>query len=336
MRIWGWASDHGGCGQYRLGLPMWALNASGHEASAFSRLNTDLPDDLDVLVGQRICAPSSTRFWLDLAADPGRRTTLVYEIDDDLWNIHGTNTAALALRRPEVLANVEACLAAADAVTVTNEHLAAIVAKYNPNVHVLPNCVDATWLTHERPRAERVTVGWAGGSSHANDFASVRSELRAFLRRNPEVDAHFIGANHGPTVGRPDARHSGWKANLVEYLYTIDFDLGIAPLAAHVFNRSKSDLKVLEYATLGIPVVASDYGPYSSSVQHGVTGLLVKYPHEWGKYLRLLVNDDAMRAQMGENARRWAATRTIQANVWRWEAAYTNAVLGRRTAAASV
>jgi hypothetical protein len=29
-----------------------------------------------------------------------------------------------------------------------------------------------------------------------------------------------------------------------------------------------------------------------------------------------------MRTELGANARRWAATRTIQANVWRWETAY--------------
>jgi hypothetical protein len=33
-----------------------------------------------------------------------------------------------------------------------------------------------------------------------------------------------------------------------------------------------------------------------------------------------------MRTEMGENARRWAATRTIQGNVWRWETVYRTAI----------
>lgn len=329
MKIFGWAVDHSGCGQYRIGMPMWALGRLGHDTRAFSVLNMDLPEDLDVLVGQRVCAPGHADFWLDLAHRPGRAMAMVHELDDDLWSIHSSNPAAAALRTPEMLARLEASLAAADGVTVTNEHLAEIVSKFNPIVHVLPNCVDQSLLEHERPRTERITVGWAGGSSHANDFASVRDDLRSFFRRNPDVDLHFMGPNFGPALGRPDARHTTWNPNIGHYQKLIDFDIGIAPLDYHRFNKSKSDLRFLEYAALGIPVVASDFGPYAESIEHGVTGLLVKHPHEWGKYLRMLVADEDMRAEIGSNARRWAATRTIQANAWRWDHAYHSVYAGR-------
>jgi glycosyltransferase involved in cell wall biosynthesis len=322
MKIFGWACDTNGCGQYRIGLPMWGLSAAGHDARAFLDLNVDLPGDLDVLVAQRLSSPEDTDLWLALAERGDRTYRMVFEIDDDLWNLHPTNVSATSWFTSEALARMDACIAAADAVTATTEQLAERVRSRNPNVHVIPNCIDAALLTRQRRRAERVTVGWAGGSSHGVDFGAVQSELKSFLRRNPEVDTHFIGANFGDLVGRPETRHTGWTQNLVEYLSNIDFDIGIAPLAYHVFNKSKSDLKVLEYAAVGIPVVATDFGPYSDSVQHGVTGFLVKRPHEWARYLRDLVNDEAMRAEMGDNARRWAATRTIQANIWRWEAAY--------------
>jgi hypothetical protein len=36
----------------------------------------------------------------------------------------------------------------------------------------------------------------------------------------------------------------------------------LAPLAAETFNEAKSDLKLLEYAALGLPAVASPVGPY--------------------------------------------------------------------------
>jgi glycosyltransferase involved in cell wall biosynthesis len=326
VKIFGWAINHSGCGQYRIGLPMWALGQVGHDATAFSVLNTAIPADLDVLVGQQVFGPERSAVWQELAAHSGSRPTLVYENDDDLWNIHGTNTGARAFREPEVIASIEANIALADAVTVTTPHLAEVVSKFNDNVHVLPNCIDATLLERVRPRSDRVTIGWAGGSSHMNDFAFAGKELRSFLRRNPEVDLHVIGTDFRRELGRPDARHSNWSENLVEYLNKLDFDIGVAPLAYHAFNKSKSDLKILEYAALGIPVVATDYGPYTESVQHGVTGFLVKHPHEWAQYLRELVNDEAMRYEMGANAKRWAATRTIQGNVWRWENAYGTAM----------
>ncbi len=326
MRIFGWAVNHSGCGHYRIGLPMWALGRAGHDATPFSVLNTELPEDLDVLVGQVVCGPDRSAIWRGVAAREGTRPALVFELDDDIWNLHPSNHGAAALRDPEVREAIETNLSVADAVTVTTAHLAGIVRAFNHNVHVIPNCVDEALLRHQRPANDRLTIGWAGGSSHNNDFAFVRKELRTFLHRNPDVDVHVIGTDYRKEIGRPDARHTDWSENLVEYLENIDFDIGIAPLAYHAFNKSKSDLKVLEYAALGIPVVATDYGPYSDSVQHGVTGFLVKHPHEWARYLRELVNDEAMRLEMGANARRWAATRTIQGNIWRWEAVYRSVV----------
>ncbi len=327
LKIFGWAADHAGCGNYRLGLPMWALSRLGHDAIAFTDLNVEIPDDLDILVGQSIAKPERAERWLALAATPGRSFGMVYEIDDDIWSVHPRNPAH-AWYDADAQRTVAECIAAADAVTVTTEHLAGVVSRYNPNVAVLPNCFDAAILDHQRPRAERLTVGWAGGASHADDFASVAKELTSFFRRTPEVDAHFIGVNYGPLVGRPLARHTGWVTNLVDYVKGLDLDIGIAPLAYNEFNRSKSDLKFLEYASVGIPVVASDFGPYGDSVVHGVTGMLVRHPHEMVKHLRALVNDADLRAEIGANARSWAATRTIQANVWRWDEAYSS-LLGR-------
>jgi hypothetical protein len=228
--------------------------------------------------------------------------------------------------------SLEDSIRRADAVTVTTAALGEQVSRFNGNVHVLANCIDAALLQTDRRRNERLTIGWAGGSSHANDFAFAGKELRTFFRRNLEVELHIVGADFRAQLGRPRDRLSVWSENLVEYLAKLDFDIGIAPLAYHAFNKSKSDIKVLEYAALGIPVVATDYGPYSDSVQHGVTGYLVKRPHEWERYLRDLVNDEAMRLEMGTNARRWAATRTIQGNIWRWEEAYRSAIGAARTA----
>jgi glycosyltransferase involved in cell wall biosynthesis len=327
LKVFGWTSDPGGCGLYRIAMPMYGLaEYGGHDAIAFDDLNVDLPPDLDVLVGQLISDPIKSEAWQALARMPGRWFAMVYEIDDDLWNIRPSNPGyGWASERREMFADN---IRASDAVTVTTPRLAEVVRRYNPNVYVLPNCCDAAFLAHERPRSQRVTVGWAGGGSHAEDFASVSKDLASFFRRRQDVDCHLFGTDYRRAVGRPDGRFTGWQRNLVEYLCSLDFDIGLAPLAANEFNRSKSDVKFLEYASLGIPVVASDYGPYAEAIQHGETGLKVRYPHEWRKHLNAMVNDEAMRAEIGAAARRWAQTRTLQNNYWRWEAAYTE-VLGR-------
>jgi glycosyltransferase involved in cell wall biosynthesis len=308
---------------------MWALSRLGHEATAFSLLNVELPADLDIFVGQLVAEDAPTDFWQAQARRTDRSFGMVYEIDDDVWNLQQTNADHRHFMG-KVGEQIKQNIAVSDAVTVTTAHLAEQIRPYNPNVFVIPNCFDAAILSHERARCETLTVGWSGGSSHQHDFLAVSKDVQTFFKRNPRVDTHFIGVNHGAAIGRPASRFTPWKTNLVEYLHSVDFDLGIVPLAYHAFNRSKSDLKFLEYASLGIPVVASDFGPYAGSIVQGVTGLKVKHPHEWSRHLNALASDEAMREEIGGNARAWATSRTVQANAWRWEDAY-NTVLGRPT-----
>jgi glycosyltransferase involved in cell wall biosynthesis len=137
---------------------------------------------------------------------------------------------------------------------------------------------------------------------------------------------HFVGPDYRQVVNLPNIRWSPWSTNLVDYLRLLDFDIGLAPLAYHRFNKSKSDIKVLEYAALGIPVVASDFGPYAESVIHGETGFLVRRPHEWGRYLGMLAEDVALREQMSVNAKLWATSRTVQGNAGQWELAYRQTI----------
>jgi glycosyltransferase involved in cell wall biosynthesis len=326
LKIYGWSAGHSGCGQYRVGLPMWGLGLAGHDARAFSVLEEEIPEDTDVVVGQLLYDVHRTPVWRSLAERSGRRPVLIAEIDDDLWNVHKTNFQALPLTAPQVLGQLEDNLRMADAVTVTTAHLAEVVSRFNPNVFILPNMVDLNLITYQREKAARLTLGWAGGSSHIHDFSSMQSNLRQFVRRHPEIDLHFVGQDYREMFNLPSTRWTNWNTNLVDYLHNLDFDIGVAPLAYTEFNKSKSDVKVLEYASLGIPVVASNFGPYAESVQHGVTGFLVKHDHEWGKYLRLLVGDPLLREEMSINGKLWASTRTVQGNVWRWEQAYRSVI----------
>jgi glycosyltransferase involved in cell wall biosynthesis len=251
------------------------------------------------------------------------KTRLVYDIDDDVFS--SDHEGSLWHRLPECRDIAAYLLAISDLVTVSTEPLVEVVRKYNSNVVVLPNCVHEDLLKIDRPRRERVTVGWAGGTSHLRDFQYVAPMLSRFLRRNPAVDMHFAGADYTPLLKVPDGRtrHTRWTPDVWDYYRGVDFDIGLAPLdPASAFAKGKSHLKAMEYGALGIPVVASYSEPYRRYVQHGVTGFLVKQDHEWGRYLRDLVNDRAMREEMGAAAKRQAAAWTIQARYTAWEQAY--------------
>lgn len=302
-----------------------ALADRGHDICVSETMTAEWRDSADIVVGQRVCLPGPTITWQALA----RRgdTKLVFEVDDDLFNTHHTSKISHAFfSRPEIQDNLRANIEVADLVTVTTEHLAEQLAPLNRNVTVLPNCIPAALLDVNPPHADdKVTIGWAGGHTHAIDWRGPAEHVARFVRRNPNTELHLMG-------WKPDLlwsltppqrrRYTDWIDDVEDLHRSIDFHLGVIPLWDNVFNRSKSDLKFLELAALGIPAVCSNVGPYSISVQHGQTGMLVSRPNEWNSHLRDLAQDECLRKATGESARKWAASRTIEGNAHKWEAVY--------------
>jgi hypothetical protein len=355
LRIFGWLADRDGVGYYRLILPGTALANAGHAVWLDEALPMQEAHDgeFDVIVGQRVCEPGPSAIWQKLAA--AGHTKLVYEIDDDLLNVDPSNRAAWAFyekgvsrhtdvdlmtgnrstvsyfddnRRARIIENIRV----ADAVTVSTEPLAAAVRPFNANVHVLPNQIPGWLLDFERPStSDLVTIGWRGSATHSRDFGELAAPLKRFLQHpanRGRVELHTMGFDYGTRVaGRHGrTRHTGWVDGVESYLKAVDFDLAVMPLLSSTFNASKSDLALLEMSALGIPSIVSGHlgspyrrltGGYARPVAHLATAAA-----DWTSHLTMLVNEPEMRAQLGKEAREWAASRTIERNAWRWEKAY--------------
>lgn len=327
MRIFGWMADTQGCGAYRIAFPLWTLKQQGHDATYAEKMPDSVLFDgaADVIVGQRVCLPGPTKSWQRLAAEG--HSKLVFEVDDDLLGVDQSNKPAFALfSQPEIRQNLISNITVADLVTTTNEHLAELLSQYNPNVAVLGNYVPEWTLTHERPESPCTVIGWGGGVSHSRDFGEVAKPLRSTLQKHhDDVVFHNIGVDHTDRVRsiKGNTVFTPWYKSVEEYLSALDFDIGIAPLRTSSFNDSKSYVKALEYASLGIPCVVSNTGPYPDFVQHGLTGFLAANAKEWAEYLTVLVKEPERRAQMGKRARELAAEHTIEKNAWRWAEAYS-------------
>lgn len=335
-RIFFWAADSGGCCHYRCDLPATALAGLGHQ-TLVTNLMPDAWRDADVIVGQRVANPGPSKLWQQLAKQG--RSKLVFEVDDDLFNTDQTNVNVHSFfSNPEIRENLRRNIAVADVVTVSTEALAETIRPLNPRVIVVPNLIPQWVLDLPSPALTgRVTVGWGGGPTHQRDWTEAASEVARFITRNPQTSFHLMGP---PLPGMvrsippdqlppPDlmralpaaqVRCTEWIQSVPDYYRAIDFNIGLAPLRANVFNRSKSHIKALEYAALGIPCVASDVGPYPDFVRHGETGFLVRRPHEWAKYLRELL-DPVVRQEMGAKARAVAAEHTVERHALLWEAA---------------
>ena len=89
------------------------------------------------------------------------------------------------------------------------------------------------------------------------------------------------------------------------------FDISLAPIKNHIFNRMKSQLKVIEAGFYKKAIIASDLGPYTIDLKHCLdngnfidgNALLVnenRNHSDWAKYIKKLVENPNMVKDMGE------------------------------------
>lgn len=289
----------------------------GGEGLADTELTAEVQERADVVIGQRIVGDPPSRAWRQMCEKADKLCVL--EIDDDLFNIHPTNPAYTSFT-PHYLENLKQNIRCAHIVTVTTPHLAYMLRPLHQDIRVVPNYIPQ-WLTeHERPRTDKLTLGWSGGPSHYMDWEDALPQIGRFLRRNPDVEFHGVGGVFSSMLKWPQEqlRTSRWEHGVEDYYKLLDFDIGVIPLKPHLFNKSKSFSKALEFAALGIPVLASEFGPYEDFVIPGKTGYLIRNDHEWCAILRDLVENPVRRAKIGYAARQHAKNYTIEANIDKW------------------
>jgi glycosyltransferase involved in cell wall biosynthesis len=89
------------------------------------------------------------------------------------------------------------------------------------------------------------------------------------------------------------------------------FDISLAPIKPHIFNKVKSQLKVIEAGFYKKALIASNYGPYTIDLKHCLkngefvdgNALLVEDARnhsDWAKYIKKCVQNPNMVKDMGE------------------------------------
>ncbi|MBA3883108.1 MAG: glycosyltransferase family 4 protein [Chthoniobacterales bacterium] len=160
-----------------------------------------------------------------------------------------------------------------------------------------------------RPASSKVVIGYGSGSpTHDVDFQEAAGALLHVLERFRKAELWIAGPlalplefeRFGERVRRfPLTDWRGW------FELASRMDIALAPLEMNnVFCRAKSEIKFVESAAAGVPVVASDIDPFRDSMTHGQNGLLAANEKEWTEALTLLVENADRRSVLAEAARR--------------------------------
>jgi glycosyltransferase involved in cell wall biosynthesis len=291
-------------------------------------VGTRLPadwDTYDVIVGSRVAQPGASHIWQAMR-DAGVRTVL--DLDDDYFHIEATNQAAYnTWVRGGLLDSLAKNITLADRVTVCSDTLARVVSNLHDDVRVVPNGLPAQYLGMPREyRPDTLTVGWAGTPSTIEGLYTAARHLNRVVAYRDTIEGLLVGPTvreaRGAGVRHPRISTTGWLSGWGAYAsMAYEFDVWLAPYPDTVFNRAKFPTKALEAGFFGIPLIASDVGAYREWITHGVNGFLVAVgqEHLFGRYLKQLVDDPALRQSLGIAARARASQNILQGLALRWE-----------------
>jgi glycosyltransferase involved in cell wall biosynthesis len=155
----------------------------------------------------------------------------------------------------------------------------------------------------QRPIKPEETVWVKYEEIFTNNYKIISPEYKIFLDKFKEEDYPAIqNENYVRVWTRPVESYARNYSN---------FDISLAPIKNHIFNRMKSQLKVIEAGFYKKALIASNVGPYTIDLKHAMkngeftdgNALLVdevKNHSDWAKNIKKLVDNPSMITDLGE------------------------------------
>ena len=299
VNIHAFLGDYQGCGSYRIIWPYMLLNhlrtpqvASTASYSPNFILDPKLYENMTFTVFQRAFSDQHLQIIKLYKQIIQKRTPvpILYEIDDLLFDIPETNYCSQAFKPHEE--SIKKIMNLCDGIIVSTDILKRIYFNYNEKIVVnknrLPRFLFNRDIIDNNLEQGRLTNSVMGDKlrimypASQNHFGCDISKKKSggdigpvfidYIRKTTDkYNWVFIGGRPPELVDLFDngkIEYHKWR-NILEYpqfIRTIKGDIGIAPLENNLFNKCKSNLKLLEYTQLGIPGIFQNLEPYNEAV----------------------------------------------------------------------
>jgi glycosyltransferase involved in cell wall biosynthesis len=222
---------------------------------------------------------------------------------DDYWFLPSNHIMYKEYQATKKYENILDSIGYSDVITVTTELLKKMVLQSFPNkkVYVLPNALD-TSLSQYNPKQQNKSdvcrFGYLGSITHEHDIALMQYSFNKLWSDNSlNFKIYLCGYSvyNGERKGQPypnmekvmtaNYKRIGNQYNLeesyvfpdtypyqrVKYNYDLNsyanaynlFDVSFAPLENNLFNRCKSELKMIEAGVMKKAIVVSNIYPFS-------------------------------------------------------------------------
>jgi glycosyltransferase involved in cell wall biosynthesis len=322
---------------YRSVGPLRALRSIGHEIREVRLEDRSSWDELlrwgDLLHIHRSCS-TRTISLARRARELG--VPVVWDDDDDVTQLpkgapaYNEFAGVNGVRRLQVRAKLFELV---DLVTTPSATLGRSYLKGGArDVCVIENYVIDEFAVMDE-RRDGIWIGWVAGLEHRVDLPHI--PVTAALRRllDARADVHVMTIGVRLPLSHPRYEHAPEIQPMELLRHISTFDVGIAPLSTKVvMNYSRSNVKLKEYAAVGVPWLASPIGPYKD-LGENEGGRLVPDDH-WYEELDAMVSRPEEREKLAEQAARWGEDQLLSRNADWWEGEFEALIeeSGRRLA----
>ena len=240
---------------------------------------------------------------------------IVLDIDDNVQVTRPYNPGYRSFHpgSPNMVWNIKS-LGVFDGFTVSTQNLKDYYSKYTDpdNIYVCPNSLD--WEERDavynsdfsnselfKKKDGEIRIGWTGSGAHWENLKHIEDAVLQILRDYPQTTFYYT-CIFGDLFQDKELADRIHKVNWSElktwdrFNREVNFDIALAPLCDNDFNRAKSNLRVLEYASARYSVVCSPVEPYNCFTNKEV--IFAKEEEEWYNAIEKLVNDSNLREKL--------------------------------------
>lgn len=288
MKILGLINKDSGPGFHRIMMPL--LMMSGVDTYI---TNAVKPEDFE-----NAYAIYYNRVISDEVITEAKQRGIKIIVDiDDYWHLDQHHISYEHYIEQDFAALQIKHILSADLITTTHERLAELIKPHNTNVVITPNAIPIhEYFKTSRSDSELPRIFWQGSITHERDIQLLKNPFKrldkcatviAGYTKHEAWDRMVSAFTNGLSI--PGLILPGLPPH--EYYNNYSFaDICIAPLIKSRFNGLKSNLKVLEAANAGCPIICSAVDPYLN-----MPVLYAESQKDWYKHLNMLIHDEAAR-----------------------------------------
>lgn len=198
-----------------------------------------------------------------------------------------------------------------DLVICGNSYLANWFSQWNKNIAILPTAVDTKRYVPLKKKHinQNTVIGWIGTSGNFRYLYSIEQSIKKVMEAYSKVQLQIVSDKMPKFHSLDPSRIEfiSWSEKKeVEAIQSMD--IGIMPLEDSVWARGKCSLKILQYMSCGLPVVAAPVGMNAEILNIGDVGRRADTDSQWVDAISELLDSPELCFKLGAMGRKVVET----------------------------